>query len=81
MSAWRSKWAKPHVIEEGAEAWKEGRSQELHFFVSYGNQGQVLWSTLSFKLVLQPAKGNVGHVLKEIKIVGRPLVSVACEKQ
>lgn len=53
----------------------------MQFFVSYGNQGQVLRSTSSFKLVLQPAKVNMGHVLKEIKIVGRPLVGVACEKQ
>lgn len=71
MSAWRSKWAKPHVIEEGAEARNEGWSQEMQFFVSYGNQGQVLWSTLSFKLVLQPEKGERGSCIKGNKNCGK----------
>lgn len=64
VSAWGSKWVKPHVIEEGAEAWNKGWSQEMQLFVSYGNQGQVLWSTSLFKLVLQAAMASWGHVLK-----------------
>ena len=44
----------------------------------YGNQGQVLWSTLSFKLVLAATQVNLGHRLELRLHVGRPLRGRVC---